>query len=342
MTETSDATAIFAPIWRRKWLILAVGIIVAAGSYFYYKRQRPTFQATTQLFLGAAAEEQAPGEKTSNKGRSSVVDDQVAVINTIIVERVRAKLRAEGKGTLAHGSKSHAKSPEKSEFITITTEAHSAKGAALVANLTAQTYITRQKVNRERAIEKAISISRRQLKRIEASAVAKEAAKPEAKKGAAGSGESGKATGSKPAGSRSASSVIQEAELSSKINQLESSLGTATAQQVKRANPSNAKKLSPKPRQDAIFGFVLGIVLAAISAYVVTRFDRRLRSLAGVELVTSYPLLAALPKVRRPIVSAGGYPRPSNRLLEPLRRVHTALQLAVSPVPRTARRALRA
>ena len=67
MNETTDATAIFAPIWRRKWLILAVGIVVAAGSYFYYKRERPIFQATTQVFLGAAAEEQAPTEKAGKK-----------------------------------------------------------------------------------------------------------------------------------------------------------------------------------------------------------------------------------------------------------------------------------
>ena len=48
MNQTTDATTIFAPLWRRKWLILAVGIIVAAASYAYYKRQRPTFQVGRQ------------------------------------------------------------------------------------------------------------------------------------------------------------------------------------------------------------------------------------------------------------------------------------------------------
>ena len=59
MNETTDATSIFAPLWRRKWLILAVAIVVAAGSYAYYKRQPTTYQATTQVYLGAAAEEAA-------------------------------------------------------------------------------------------------------------------------------------------------------------------------------------------------------------------------------------------------------------------------------------------
>ncbi len=324
MNEPTDANAIFAPIWRRKWLILAVGIIVAAASYLYYKREKPVYQASTQVFLGAGAEEQAPSEKSGGKNKGSQLTDQAAVINTIIVEQVRRRLRAEHKAQMIHGAKVKAKAPEKSEFITITSEAHSGKAAALLANLTAQAYIRRQTDKRERGIEKAIAIDRRQLHRIEAAAIA-QAEKP--KKTAKGKGGSSSSSGSS-AGSQSASSVIQEATLSSKINQLESSLGAATAQQVKPATSKTALLLSPKPRKDAIFGFVIGIVLAAIAAYAFSRFDRRLRSLAAIESVTHLPLLAALPKVRQPIVRSGPAPRPSVRLLEPLRRLHTALQLS--------------
>ncbi|HEY1449435.1 MAG TPA: Wzz/FepE/Etk N-terminal domain-containing protein, partial [Solirubrobacteraceae bacterium] len=318
MNETTDAIAIFAPIWRRKWLILAVGIVVAAASYFYYKRQRPTFQSTTQIFLGAAAEEQAPTER-STKNRNSTLSDQAAVINTIVVEQVRNKLRKEGKAELAKSAKVKAKSPEKSEFITITAEAHTAKGTALLANLTAESYIKRQKDKRQRAIEKAIAISRRQLRRIEQAALAK-AEKPTTKKKAgSANGSEAAASGSGARTQQAASSVIQEANLSSKINQLESSLGTVSAQQVKRAKPSGALRLSPKPRKDAIFGFVLGLVLAALAAYAFSRFDRRLRGLSRIEAVTRLPLLSAMPKVRRPIVRGGTSPRPSVHLLEPLR-----------------------
>src|ERR1700742_1574435 len=326
MNETTDATAIFAPLWRRKWLILAVGLIVAAASYLYYKHQRPTYQATTQVFLGAGAEEQAPTERTANKGRGNALADQAAVINTIVVEQVRQQLTAEHKRALARGTKVKAKSNEKSEFITITTEAHSGKGAALLANLTAQTYVKRQKDKRRRGIEKAIAINRRQLRRIEQSTIAK-AEQPSKKQSAPSSSASGtesssssSASGSKtssttsttPARStESASNVIQEANLSSKINQLESSLETASAQQVKPAKPGSSQLLSPKPRKDAIFGFVLGIVLAAIAAYAFSRFDRRLRSLSRIESAIGLPLLAALPKVRRPIVRGGPAPRPA-------------------------------
>jgi Mrp family chromosome partitioning ATPase len=325
MNETTDATAIFAPIWRRKWLILAVAIVVGAASYFYYKRQTPTYQATTQVFLGAGAEEQAPNEKVS-KARSTL-SDQAAVINTIVVEQVRQRLRAEHKPQLAkRTTKVKAKAPEKSEFITITAEGRTAKGVALVANLTAQMYINRRQGNRQRAVEKAIAIARRQLKRIEQSALAK-AEKPTATKGKSGTTAGGSgASASKSSAGQSASSVIQEANLSSTINKLEASLGTASAQQVKPAKPGNSVMLSPKPRKDGIFGFVLGLVLAAIAAYAFSRFDRRLRSLSAVEGVTRLPLLSVLPKVRRPIIRGAGPPRPSVHLLEPLRRLHASLQ----------------
>jgi succinoglycan biosynthesis transport protein ExoP len=364
MNETTDATAILAPIWRRKWLILAVGIIVAAGSYLYYKRQRPTYQATTQVFLGAAAEELAPTEKAT-KSRGSALADQAAVINTIVVEQVRRQLRAEHRQALARGTKVKAKAPEKSEFITINAEAHSGKGAALLANLTAQAYIKRQKDKRQRATERAIAINRRQLRRIEQSAISsaeKPAKKPNesssstgtSSAGTSSSGTSSAGTGTasttgspstttgttgtgstststpSPRSSESASNVIQEANLSSKINQLEASLATSGAQQVKVAKPSNAVRLSPKPRKDAIFGFVLGIVLAAIAAYALSRFDRRLRSLATIETAFGLPLLSAMPKVRRPIVRSGNSPRPSVHLLEPLRRLQTALRMGDS------------
>jgi len=313
MNETTDATSIFAPLWTRKWLILAVGLVVAAASYAYYKREQPTYQTTTQIYLGAASEESAPGEKVGTKVQGPSASEQAAVINSIVLEGVRKQLRKEHKGALSRGTTLKAKAPEKSEFITITTEAHAARAAALVANLTAQAFIRRQHANHQRAIEGAIAIARRQLREVEA------ASTPTA-------GSKGKSSGGP-----STTSILQTATLSTKINQLEASLAVAGAQQIKPASAATAELLSPKPRKDAEFGFVLGVVLTAIAVYVLSRFDRRLRSLAGIEAVFQSQILAALPKVGHPIVHREGYPTPSKLLLEPLRRLHIALHLTQAP-----------
>ena len=320
MNETTDATSFFSPLWRHKWLILAVGIAVAAGSYFYYNRAKPLYRAVTSVYLG---EEQAPNEK-GGKVPTAAVSGQVAIINEIVAERVNQQLRKEHKGALVRGGKVKATAAEKSVFITVTGEAHTARGAALLANTAAQTYIKRQQAAHQRSIEQSIAISRRQLRRIEAGSIPKVVPKSSTAKG--------KTPTPTPTSSGTAN-VLQEANLNSKINQLESSLAATGAQQIKPAKPGTAQRLSPTPKRNAIFGFVIGIVLAAIAAYVLARADTRLRSLAGLEAIFGSQLLVALPKVRRPIVRREGQPAPSRFLLEPLRRLHIALQLGAVPGP---------
>jgi polysaccharide biosynthesis transport protein len=314
MHETTDATAIFAPIWRRKWMILAVGLIVGAASYLYYKHATPTYRASTQVYLGATAEEPAPGEKTT-KLSSSVIGDQAAIINSIVVEEVHRRLREDGKGELVRNTKVKAKNPEKSQFISITAEGHTGKGTVLLTNLVAHAYVTRRNRSRERAINRAIAIARRQLERIEAA---------QAPVPAKGSSSAGKGKGGSSGGA-SSSGIIQAADLSSKINQLESSLAVSGAQLVKPA--VHAQLVAPQPRKDAIFGFVIGVVLSAIAAYALGRLDRRLRTLEGIEAIFGAQTLTALPKVNRPIVKRVDQPAPSRFLLEPLRRLHTTLEL---------------
>jgi Mrp family chromosome partitioning ATPase/capsular polysaccharide biosynthesis protein len=333
MNETTDATAIFAPLWKRKWLILAVGILVGAGAYAYYKRAQHVYSAMTQVYLGAGAEEQAPGEKPTKLSSGN----QAAIINSIVIETVRRRLRQEGKGALAHGSKVRAKAAEKSQFIAITVEAHTARGAVLLANATAQAYIRRAQASHERGIKTAIAISRRQLHRIEAASAAKAAQAAEKsataeavakrKAGSSGAPASSSTSSSSTSAAGNTANVLQAATLSGKINQLEAQLSAGGAQQVNVASVDNTQLLAPKPRKNAIFGFVIGIVLASIAAYLLTRFDRRLRSLANIETVLQTQILTALPKVNRPIVQREGEPSPSKYLLEPLRRLHNAFLL---------------
>ncbi|HTW43579.1 MAG TPA: Wzz/FepE/Etk N-terminal domain-containing protein [Solirubrobacteraceae bacterium] len=314
MTETTDATAIFAPLWRRKWLILAVGVVVAVASYLYYKHEKPTFSSSTQLYLGASSEEAVPGEKASGKGGGANLGDQATIIQSIVVEEARRHLRAIHKGSIARGAKVKAKAAEKSSFITISAEGHTAKGTALLVNEVAQAYIRRHNRSRERTIDRAIATTRRQLLRLEAAnAPIETKSNVAATTGKAGSTHSG------------ASSILQQANLSTKIDQLEASLAVPGAEQLRPA--SRAQLLSPEPKKDAIFGFVIGIVLAAIAAYVLGRFDRRLRTLGGIESMFGPAILTALPQVTRPIVDRDGERAPARPLLEPLRRLHTSLQL---------------
>ncbi len=323
MNENTDATAVLAPLWKRKWLILAVAISVAAGSYVYYKRQPSVYSATTQVYLGNGAEEQAQIGATGSGAKKAGAPNpttQAALINSsIIKESVHVRLRRAHKTPAVRAAlkgKVKAKSSEKSEFITINGEAHNARGAALLVNTTAQTYIKRQNVHYRSDVETAIALARRQLRRIEAGQIQSLTTSTSTSKGTT------------PAkSSTGATATIQSATLSAKINQLESELGVSQVTQVNPAKGRQSILLSPHPRSNALFGFAVGLVLAAFAAYALDRLDRRLRSLAAIEAVFEAQVLSALRAVRRPLVNRDGHTAPASALREALWRLQTTLQV---------------
>jgi Mrp family chromosome partitioning ATPase/capsular polysaccharide biosynthesis protein len=307
MNDTTDTADIFGPLWKRKWLILAIGLLVAAGTYEYYKGQPPIYTAATQIYLGSGSEQQ--NALSTNAGKSTLngraLTDQVGLINSAIVgEAVHKQLRREGDIAGAKG-KAKAAVTGSSDFITISTEARTPRGAAALANGYAQAYIRRQHANYVRAVNSAIANTRAQLRRLEAASTKT----------------------SKHA--NSGASTIQVVNLNSKLNQLESSLSVAGVQQVGTAKASPLP-ISPTPKKNAIFGFVLGLALAAVAAFLMSRFDRRQHSLADVEETFQAPILTALPSVKAPVVRPDGRRAPAKSLLEPMRRLYTALHLADS------------
>ncbi len=318
MNQTTDANAIFAPIWKRKWLILIVALLVAAGSYYYYERKPKIYSATTQVYLGNGAEEQqqlgGAGGGSGKKAASADPATQALLINSsIIKDAVRARLRKEHKSAAVRAAlkgKTKAKSATKSEFITINGEAHNARGAALVVNVTAQEYIKRENAHHRKEVESALGLARRQLRKIEAGAAVRASSKS----------KSGKS-------SSSATTTLQSATLSNKINQLEADLPVMEVAQVDPATRKGSKLVSPHPKTNAIFGFAIGLLLAALAAYLRGRFDRRLRSISAIESIYRTHVLTALQAVRRPLVSRDGQPAPAKSLLEALWRLQTTLQV---------------
>ncbi len=321
MNETTDLTAAFAPLWRRKWLILGVAILVAIGSYIYYKRQPAVYSATTEVYLGNGAEEQAQigtgaGGKKANAPNSTT---QAALINSsIIKEAVHARLRRAPQTAPVRAAlkgKAKAKSSEKSEFITINGEAHNSRGVALLVNTTAQTYVKRQNAHYRNQVETAIALTRKQLRRVEAGQLQSLI-----------NSASGSKTKTNTKGT-SSTAAIQSATLNAKINQLEADVGVSQVTQVDPAKSRQSALVSPHPKSNALFGFAIGLVLAAFAAYALSRLDRRLRSLSAVEAALQTQVLTALRSVRHPLILREGHPAPAYVLREALWRLQTTLQV---------------
>ncbi len=321
MNDENDLGALLAPVWRRKWLVLAVAVIVAAATYVYYHRQTHLYSATTQLDLGSGSEAQlADSQSKANLNSRALADAAALIASSDVAEAVRARLLAEHLPT--HLGKVRAKAAAESYFVAITAEAHSPKATARLANYYAQAYIERQHARYKSEVQAAIASTRRQLRRIEAAQAASLSA---ARRTSAGKGNG---SNSAKASSVGGSAVIEAASLASKINQLESDLSVASVQQVDVAKPADAKLVSPTPTRNAIFGFVLALLLGSLAVLGVGRLDRRIRSLSTLEAIFKARLLALLPKQDAPIDYRDGSPKPAEALLEPLRHLHTSIQLA--------------
>ena len=311
MNETPSATAILAPIWRRKWLILIVGIVVAGGTYLYYKHKHPSFQSETQLYLSAGAEQTAGEKGAGGKNSGLTASAQPDIINSVVAEEAKHQLKAEQNHTAKAAAKGKikAKANEKSQFVNITTEAKTPRASALLANTIAATYIRRQHTEYERGLLNQLKVARHQLNRIETPVTATKGSKVTDTAASQGN-------------------VIREAQLQSHINELEARLQIKDVEQLKPAKPRGARLLGPAPKKNGEFGFVIGVLLAAVAAFALGRLDRRLRVLGDIEAVFPAVLLTVLPTVRRPVVDRGGYPSPSRILLEPMRRLQATLLLA--------------
>ena len=179
---TADATNIFAPIWRRKWLILGVSLLVGVGSYLYFKRQHPTFQNKTQVFMGASAEEQVLAGRTS-RGKNNALSGQAAVVTAIVVEEVRQKLKKEERAGDHQEGEGPRQGPRKIRTARNHGRSRLAPGLdALREASWPRPSVKRQETKRTRAIRRQIAISRAQLARIEAASAAREAASEAAAK----------------------------------------------------------------------------------------------------------------------------------------------------------------
>jgi Mrp family chromosome partitioning ATPase/capsular polysaccharide biosynthesis protein len=304
MNDTStDAASIIAPIWKRKWLILAVGIVVAVGTYLVYKGKAATYSATTQLYL--VGNEQ-PGNAGAIKpvAHTSLVN-AVAVINSSLIgENVRKRLRHEGNRAAAR-AKEKATANASGSFITIKTTGKSEKAVLDLANAYAQAFVKHERTKYTRAVRQQLENATAQLHRLELPPPT-----------------TGKGKGAKTANPISS---IQEANLETKINNLESQLVSFTG--VQQVGKAQATSVLSSPKKNALFGFVLGLVLASIAAYALSRFDRRLRTLGEIESIYKTQILAALPAVKAPARRPDGRRAPAPALVEPLRRLHTTLEL---------------
>jgi Mrp family chromosome partitioning ATPase len=300
--EALDLRAYLRPIWRRKWIVLAITIVAAAATYLISSREQKVYSTSTRLYIQDAdptLDITAPG----SFGTPS--EEQVANV---------AQLITAAPVTNAVTHTLHLSSPSvgsivatpsvTSDFVTITATSSDPKLAAQLAN----TYVTAFQHYRAQAV--AV-----EAKRDETAAQITLSTLPRSQSGANGLGER--------------QSLLQEIETYRQAA-LNPSSGV---QQINAAGIPGAPS-SPDPKRDAIFGGVVGLVLGIIAAFCIDLLDRRLVNVSTVESIFDKPVLAVLPHVSDPTpLIEGSQPVVPPGFLEELRSLTVMLRLGGDSEP---------
>jgi succinoglycan biosynthesis transport protein ExoP len=291
--EKPDLRDYLAPVWRYKWIVLALALAVALATYLYYDGEPQTYTSSTDIYLGTSGvEELITGSEQTGSERE--LANQARVLRSRpVAARVARKMGFKGDPEALLGSLEVVADPD-ADFVSLVAYWSTPNGAARLANAFAQAFLDQRLATRRDDAERALQAARRAMAELEHSP---------------------------------ANETDERSELAARISQLQvlRSLPTGAAEQLDRARPG--APTGPQPKRNAIFAFVLTLAFGILAAYGIDRLDRRIRDVDDVTPIYDAPVLGTIPRAadRR---SFTGPPTTPNSLLEPFRSLRTSLEIA--------------
>ena len=262
MTDPYEAPAptlgsYLAVLRRRKWWVIAVTVLGLVASLGYSLSQPKVYSASAQLLV------QYAGITTSGSPQPVTPTDVLTELQLVTSAPVKAAV-ARKLGSVPNVS---AAEVGLSNVISVTATAATPARAALIANAYATAFVTYQ---RSAAIDNATAAETQltqQIASIDAQVNSLQ---------------------SKPASASEVTALLsQEAALKEQLAQLQVN-GAVTTSGVLVVTPATAPSSpsSPKPKVDALLGFVLGLLLGIGLALVVEHLDDTIRLKEEVERLT--------------------------------------------------------
>ncbi len=296
--EQRDLRSYLRPIRTYWWLILAVVVIVTAGTYVYYAQKPKSYEATTEILV-----QQSPLNQLvigSSGGAVASVENFALLIQTRAVAEAAAKHL--GKKPPSSSASISAAAVGSSNFIEITATGSNPDATARWANAYATGFIANQAAQVRREAKQALAATETQLRQI-------------------GSG------GSPVEGS---SLEGQRAALEEQIRTLElvvaQPVRSTGIRRVESAVPPSAPS-SSSPTSNAIFAFVVSLMLGIGAAFGLQYLNRRMTSVEAAEEVFGLPVLTEVPTVDDPAPSDPNGIGMSTMLHEPFHRLQTNLEM---------------
>lgn len=330
--DHKDLRTYLRPVLKRWWLFALIVPVVTIGTYLYYAHKPKVYESAAQLYVQPSTlEELVFGNQTDAQSR---IEDFALLIQTSRVsERAEKLLIAEaeekqaaathkGKGAGAKKGKQPSPAPatvppgavppgtigaeaiEKSSFLVVSAQSSTPQGAARLANAYANAFaeMQRQKIGTE------------------------------ARKGAEAATERLHELGKKTANENSNRREGLEQQIE-ELNLIASQPASSGGVSLVQAATPDPLPIGHNPTGDAIFAFVVGLMLAIGAAYGLEFLNRRINRIEDVEEVYDLAVLTEIPQVPTPAPHAQHGVTMAKALHGPFHRLQTNLEMQARERP---------
>ena len=259
--------------WRRKWLIVAVALVLAVPAYFYSRSQTPIYEASSYvMYIPDSAPALAGSGQVYTQDAQDLQLQSVGILiaSPTIGDRVSSALDWGDRSpwftveTKLVGDLSGASSGS-SNVAAITVQARSASAAAAIANTYAKQFVEWRLGNERDQIAKAQQVVSDQLAQYKTSA------------------------------SRLSTDYAQ---LKDRLQSLDVLYGTATGGfQVVMPASTPAAPVSPKPKRTAAAALALGALVGLGLAFILQQVDRKLRDYKEAGELLDLRIIGRIPRM---------------------------------------------
>ena len=270
-------------VWLRRRLIVAIVLIFTVLAFGRAFVQPRVFQATAAMMYDAPADV-ANTTSGSSADISRLNLDVQSVVNTVGSPEVRARastLLDAADAEVSYSVSAAVAVPASAssqatvaDVVNITAQANSPEAAAAIANAYAKAIIVLRKESQQQSWLAAEEVIQRQLDLYKT---------PESKL------------------------TSDYAQLSQQLRNLQiaGALANGDFRIIIPASPP-ASPVSPKPVKSAVFGFIVGLFLGVVGAFVVGQFDTRVRSYREASAILDLPVIGHVPRISRRALDQGG------------------------------------
>ena len=300
--DAPDLRAYLAPIWRWKWVIVAITILAGGATYALTVHQAKTYTSTARLLVqNADPAASVASSVTTGQGLNAPTPEALANVATQITGQVNTAGVYRQLGGATGSAGAVAATPEStSSVIDVSASSHSAGLAARLANTYVSVFLASQSQSVSAAAASDVTAARATLAAL-------------------------------PGGP---DTTAQRDALLTQIAQYNTiARNPLPGAQVVDAAVAPTAPSAPKPVRNAILAAVIGLLLGIGLAFLLDLADRRLVRVSTVESLYGRSVVAVLPHMAASATPAASSFLTPPEFIEVMRSLRVNVRLAMSGQP---------